>query len=174
MKFIEWYVAEKQGAAKAYSFFRPKGAAWDWAKVVWKPCLMPKHRLTLWLLAHGRLRTKDRIPYEANKTCPLCKHADETCAHTFFQCPISMALWTKVKIWLGIRQEVSTSVRLLRLFRRTYRGNGRLTKARYLGVSCMIFLLWQARNRCQYEGDVPNIDRMFCKIQTHVYRFVDI
>lgn len=37
MKFIEWFVAEKQGAAKAYDFFQPRGAWQQWVKMIWKP-----------------------------------------------------------------------------------------------------------------------------------------
>lgn len=84
MKLIEWYVSEKQGVGNAYEFSRPKGIAQPWAKTVWKPHLLPKHKFTFYLLAHNKLLTKDRMPYEACKTCALCQQVDKSCCHLFF------------------------------------------------------------------------------------------
>lgn len=134
--------------------------------------LMPKHQFALWLLAQGRIQTKDRIPYEICKICPLCQDANETIDHTFFGCSVSKALWSRTRAWLGMRHEMGTSKRVLKIFHWKYRGSNTFTKARHLVMSCMIHLLWQVRNRCQYEGESPNIERMFVNIQTHVFRFV--
>lgn len=118
----------------------------------------------MWLLAHGRLRTKDAISYEPNKICSLCKTGDESIDHLFFGFPVMKVLWKKVKAWLHMHQQMSPAKRMLHVFYRSFRGNGRLTKARYLAMSCMVFLIWQARNKCLYKGDSPNIDKLFCKI----------
>lgn len=149
MKITDWYAGEKQGAGRAYKFFRPKAAVQSWGRVMWKPYILPKHRFTFWLLGHGKLMTKDRMSYEPCKTCALCQQADETCNHLFFQCPVNKNLWTKVKRWLGIWQEQTTAGRLFRVIRTAYRGNGCLVRARILAITYMIYLLWQARNRCQ-------------------------
>lgn len=69
---------------------------------------------------------------------------------------------------------VGTSKWMLEIFRRKYRGNSSLTKARHLAMSCMIHLLWQVRNQCQYEGESPNIERLFVKIQMPVFHFVSV
>lgn len=142
MTLTDLYVLERQGATKAYEFFRPRGTTQPWVKVVWKPCLLPKHRLTFWLLVHGRLRTNDQIPYESCKTCALCQHADESSDHFFFHCLVSIELWNKVWRWLGIRHNHSSFNRLLHTILRSYHGNGRLVKACFLAITCMIYLLW--------------------------------
>lgn len=102
----------------------------------------------------------------------ICQGADETLDHTFFGCPVSKALWGRTRAWLGIRQEMGTSKRMLKIFHGKYKGNSSLTKGHHLAMSCIIHLLWQARNRCQYEGESPNIKRMFVKIQTHAFHFI--
>lgn len=44
---------------KAYDFFVCKADKWPCKPIIWKSCVIPKHRFCLWLLAHGKLLTKD-------------------------------------------------------------------------------------------------------------------
>lgn len=105
----------------------------------------------------------DIIRYEPCKICPLCQGADETIDHMFFGCPISKA-WHNVQTCLAMWQEMTTSNRMLRVFHRHIIGNGKPAKACQLAMSCMVFLIWQTWNQCQYKADIPNIERMFVKI----------
>lgn len=41
-------------------------------------------RFAFWLFVHGKFLTRDRQPYVSDKTCVLCKYADESASHLFF------------------------------------------------------------------------------------------
>ncbi|XP_074590006.1 uncharacterized protein LOC141845903 [Curcuma longa] len=163
---------KRAGVGWAYEFFQPRGTMVPWATAVWRADIMPKHRFTYWLAAHGRLRTADRMPYDPMKECVLCHSGEESNAHIFFRCSFTRQLWDKVRHWLRIRLQIYTVPRLFRAFRHELRGKGRIRKARDLAISCMIFLVWQARNRARFEGRESSVERLFLKTQTHVYRFV--
>ncbi|XP_042386550.1 uncharacterized protein LOC121978244 [Zingiber officinale] len=174
MKMIEWFAGENKGMALAYEFFRPRAAKVDWFLVLWKPYILPKHRFTSWLLAHGRLRTADTIPYEPNKLCALCHQQDESNTHLFFDCEIVKPLLDKVKTWMDITFDITDMASYLDTFRQHYKGKGRQMKARHLALSSMIYLVWNARNMSRFENVVPCFEKIFHKVQVHVWRSVDI
>ncbi|XP_042467517.1 uncharacterized protein LOC122050697 [Zingiber officinale] len=132
MKMIEWFAGENKGSALAYEFFRPKAAKVDWFSVIWKPYILPKHRFTSWLLAHGRLRMADTISYESNKLCTLCHQQGESNNHIFFDREIVKPLLDKVKTWMGITFDITNMTSFLDTFRQHYKGKGRQMKARHL------------------------------------------
>ncbi|XP_042401204.1 uncharacterized protein LOC121991262 [Zingiber officinale] len=170
---VEWFATRKTGTANAYDFFMTRGPEVAWASMVWRPKIMPKHRFFLWLLAHERLQTTDRLSYEENKICVLCHGQDESNDHVFFDCPVTRVLWNKVRSWLEINHDVNSVTELFHILGQHYKGASRKIKARYVEISSMIYVLWEIRNRCRYEGMTPDIIRMLKKIQIHVYRFVD-
>lgn len=131
---------------------------------------MSKHNFILWLFAHEQFLAKDWLAYVQFKIFQLCQGADETFDHMFFQCLINIALWDKVRAWLVIHQEMSMTKRMLRIFKWRLRGNSRLTKARFLATSCMIYLIWQTKIRCNFDGDLQIIDMMFIKVQTYAFQ----
>ena len=74
-------------------------------KVVWKASAPPKIKFFAWLAIQNRLWTADRLEKRGLTNCglcPLCKQAQETAAHLFFQCRYSKRIWGMVKNWLGL------------------------------------------------------------------------
>lgn len=67
----------------------------DKNRVSWNSLLLhniarPKAKLTLWMLCHGHLPTKDRLvrfSFIENKICSICGLTDENANHIFFSCP---------------------------------------------------------------------------------------
>lgn len=53
----DWFGGQ-DGIGKAYDFFVNKKGKWPWKPIIWKTCILPKHRFALWLLAHGKLLIK--------------------------------------------------------------------------------------------------------------------
>ncbi|XP_042460703.1 uncharacterized protein LOC122044252 [Zingiber officinale] len=165
----EWFAGRNSETANAYGFFMPRGPEVSWASLVWRPEIMLKHRFILWLLAHGKLQTTNRMAYVENKTCMLCQCQDESNGHLFFECSITCTLWNKVRRWLEINHEVNSIEELFHILGHYYKGVSQRMKVRYLEISSMIYVLWEAHNRCLYEGIVPDIDRILRKVQINVY-----
>lgn len=135
---------------------------------------MPKHRFALWMLAQGKLRTKDRMEYEPNKECGMCRQQGESNQHVFFECPVACELWCKVKQWLEIQHDFRSFEELHQIFAEHYKGHTWKMKARHLGISSSIYYIWEARNKCRFHNVVPDVCWLFRKVQIHVFRFVDV
>ena len=59
----------------------------------------PKAYNIMWMMMNQKLSTVDRLTrwgLEVDKTCVLCKNADETIEHLFLQCQFAGKLWEKV------------------------------------------------------------------------------
>lgn len=80
----------------AYDLFVQKVEKWPWKHIIWKQCILPKHRFALWLLAHGKFMTRDRQSYVKEKMCVLYNVGNESVSHLFFQCPFSHGLWSTI------------------------------------------------------------------------------
>ncbi|XP_020243601.1 uncharacterized protein LOC109821859 [Asparagus officinalis] len=74
-----------------------------WSATVWDSLHYPKHSFILWLVAHSRLLTQERLCrmniINTNR-CVLCSNQLETCQHLFFDCQYSASVWNKVMDWL--------------------------------------------------------------------------
>lgn len=86
-----WFI-EGKGLQSAYKFFVHSIENWPWKPILWKSCIIPKHRFTTWLLSHGKLLTRDRQQYIEDKICSLCCIPEESSAHLLFDCPINLSL----------------------------------------------------------------------------------
>lgn len=65
--------------------------------IIWKKgCLSPRLRLFLWRMANNALPLFDILANQGislDKACLLCKHGDESMAHTFFTCNFARSRW---------------------------------------------------------------------------------
>lgn len=52
-----WYTCTG-GVSKAYDFSVGKIGNWPWKPIIWKSCILPKHRYALWIFSHGKFLTK--------------------------------------------------------------------------------------------------------------------
>ncbi|XP_073024297.1 uncharacterized protein [Primulina eburnea] len=82
---MSWF-GKKDGLDHAYQFFVGKETKWPWKPILSKSFLMPKHRFILWLFAHRKLMTRDRLGYISDRKCVLYEIHDELVAHLFFEC----------------------------------------------------------------------------------------
>lgn len=152
-----WFV-NCNGTAKAYDFFVKKIGRWPWKPLLWKSCIIPKHRFILWLFAHEKLLTRYRQCYIEDKVCVLCNIQMETSSHLFFECNFSRAIWHAVRILLGMDKLMQTSSTLLRAFRSIYRGNSYIAKARCNATAACVYAIWTARNRAIFEDEKPTAE----------------
>lgn len=165
-----WLVWWSGWYGKAYDFFVCKADKWPWKPIILKSCVIPKHRFCLWLLAHGKLLTKDRQSYIIDKICVLCSCVDESASHLFFKCTVSSQIWNKFREWLGIHKLMGGASAVLRAFRGVYRGGSMVAKQRVNALAAKVYLIWNARNRAIFDGESASLEAIVRRIQILVLR----
>lgn len=88
--------------------------------------------------------------------------------------PSIAVLWSRIRDWLYMQQEMSTYWWAMRVFRRHYKGSKILTKARHLALSYVIHYIWRARNSNFFGERELDIERIFKCVQIHVYRSLGV
>ncbi|XP_073275451.1 uncharacterized protein [Primulina huaijiensis] len=166
-----WFGSMK-GLSKAYNFFVGSWNGWPWKPLISKSCILPKHKFVLWLVAHRKLLTRDRLPYLSDKSCALCRLKDESVNHLFFECPTSKTIWSNVRSWLGMRKIMSSPSAVLTAFRGVYRGSSFLNKMRCVALAATVYHIWSIRNRLIFDNEAPNIQGVILKIKVQVFRSV--
>lgn len=76
-----------------------------WRFIFKKNIARPRALITLWLVFHGRLATKDRLKRFGilqNNMSSLCSEVEETIDHLFFGCHVTMDIWKSVLNWLEV------------------------------------------------------------------------
>jgi hypothetical protein len=71
-------------------------------KSIWKLNLNDRLRLFLWKIAWNILPTKERLGHLfpiSDTHCPLCKVADDSLTHLFFECFFARVVW-RLSFWL--------------------------------------------------------------------------
>ncbi|XP_070009789.1 uncharacterized protein [Nicotiana sylvestris] len=74
----------------------------SWRRVICHNTGCPKWIFVLTMAAHGKLYTRDRLQrwgIQVDQDCVLCKQANETIQHLFFECPYANTLWSKLLVW---------------------------------------------------------------------------
>lgn len=170
MQLLDWNIVGKFSSVKAYQYFRPKGQRWRVAKAIWAPAAVPKHAFVLWLAAKRKLRTKDALPFAlSDSSCAFCGEQYESSHHLFFMCPLSSDVWTQIREWLCISPDLTTLNGAIIWVSKHCRGSSVHCKARRAALASTVYHLWNARNRCIFEGSWMNSDIIIRKIKTHVY-----
>jgi len=170
-RISSWADGERINISHGYDYFRKKGPKLSWPGVVWNSFVAPKHAVTLWLAARGRLPTKDRLAFlQLEQHCVLCQGNSESVAHLFFECVFSKTVWTRIKYWLNIHRSMSTIQSALKWIKKESRGSGRNARARCTALACTVYQIWNARNRRIFEDQVMDVEGIVFRIQLHVYR----
>ncbi|GFZ19979.1 hypothetical protein Acr_28g0006840 [Actinidia rufa] len=153
----QWSPNGKFQSRLAYEFFRPKNAKLAWPKLVWHVAIIPRHTFILWLGLKDRLLTKNKLrDYIEDQSCPLCSAQNETLNHLFFQCTFGKQIWANIKSWLGIFRAMQSLKATVKWLIKEARGIGFLAKIKRIGIACMVYSIWEARNKRIFEGKVEN------------------
>ncbi|XP_070003520.1 uncharacterized protein [Nicotiana sylvestris] len=98
---------------------------------------------------HGKLYTRDRLQrwrVQVDQDCVLCKQANETIQHLFFECSYANALWSKLLVWKGIKRSVHGWDEELRWAEvRTKRKNAAAELYKMV-LAATVYYVWQGRN----------------------------
>ncbi|XP_073313562.1 uncharacterized protein [Primulina huaijiensis] len=140
-----WFGVSK-GLNRAYDFFVAQQHRWPWKPLISKRCILPKHKFILWLLAHRKLLTRNRLEYLEDKS---------------------------IRSWLHMRKIMGSPSSILAAFRGIYRGSSTINKMRCVALAATVYHTWNIRNRKVFENQLPNINAAVMKIKIHVFRTID-
>ncbi|XP_073307023.1 uncharacterized protein [Primulina huaijiensis] len=163
---------DMKGLNRAYIWFANSVGRWPWKPLINRPFILPKHKVTLWLMAHSKLLTRDRLPFATDNSCVLCNSHLESINHLFFECSFSAAIWIEVREWLGMRKIMGSPAAILRAFRTCYRGNSMLSRMRITALASTIYCIWNARNKKMFDDDTQQTDDLVRRVKINVFRCI--
>ena len=140
---------------------------------MWAACITPKHPFIVWLTVKSKLLTRDKLIYlDIDRACVFYNSVKESNEHLFFNCQFWSSIWDHIKLWLGIRRDMSTIHNTLKWLKKEARRTSWRNKEKYIVFSCTVYCIWNARNRFIFEGQRSVVDDLVRKIKTHVYRVI--
>ncbi|KAL9673726.1 hypothetical protein QQ045_029987 [Rhodiola kirilowii] len=130
----------------------------EWHKLVWNRFNSPISTFQLWLVAKNKLLTRDKMRgmrYNGDGSCELCRSAQESRDHLFFECPFTKYLiqnsagflkvrWSPIEWHLLIPWFISLNPIAMR---------SRMMAAT---ISMSAHEVWRPRNSYIFRGEVPS------------------
>ncbi|XP_075109188.1 uncharacterized protein LOC142180979 [Nicotiana tabacum] len=126
-----------------------------WRKLVHNNIGVPKWNFIVFLAAHRRLMTKDRLRglgYVEDVTCSLCNSEKETVDHLFFKCTYSSRVWTTMLQRQGIQRQPMMWANELEWAGKYYKGRSTTTELYKLVLAGTLYYIWQERNDRIFKG----------------------
>ncbi|XP_058734045.1 uncharacterized protein LOC131605718 [Vicia villosa] len=165
--------AGKFSMRKTYQMLMEDNQTVSWHGLMKKNLARPRERITLWLLCHGHLSTKDRLCRFGiidSSMCSMCGQEEETADHVFFSCIKTAGIWQGVLNWIGSSHSPQPwSIDLQRFLDRT-KGKGWRTRLFQLALTETVHEVWLYRNSivfCKEDTSKNIIDSIIDRI---VYR----
>ncbi|XP_058739152.1 uncharacterized protein LOC131611042 [Vicia villosa] len=116
----------------------------------------PRARITLWMMCHGQLPTKERLYRFGmldNKKCSLCDQVEETVDHLFFECPATKRIWNAILYWLNIHHcPLPWNLELNWILEKT-KGKGWRAMLLKLALTETVHEIWLFRNDFIFNSD---------------------
>jgi hypothetical protein len=132
---------------------------------IWKSWAPPKCHMFLWLAAHKRCWTADRLAKRAlphPDKCPLCDQEEENIDHLLVSCVFTRQFWYLLLRQIGLHSFAPqpTDLNFDSWWRRIDAATTGLNKK---GLNSLVILgawiIWNHRNRCVFDGDSPNLTK---------------
>jgi hypothetical protein len=134
-----------------------------WDKI-WKTWAPPKCRFFMWLVAHKRCWTADRLarrslPHPAH--CIMCDQETETIDHLLIHCVFAREYWYRFLSQVGL-QSLSPQPTEASFYDWWERVSNEASGLVLQGINSLIILgawtLWNQRNKCVFDGAVPDMN----------------
>ncbi|XP_058726200.1 uncharacterized protein LOC131597522 [Vicia villosa] len=138
------------------------GSRVSWRNIIRYHKARPRAVVCLWLACHKRLATEVRLAGLAllqgqDKRYCLCKQNDEDIDHLFFQCPVTLPIWSHILEWLEFwhrpQKWVEELVWLIDITRR----KGWKISLLKIAIVETVYSIWSLRNRICFD----NIDNTY-------------
>jgi hypothetical protein len=130
---------------------------------IWKTWAPSKCRFFVWLVAHNRCWTADRLARRGlphPERCPLCDQAMETIDHLLVLCVFAREFWFRLfsQIGLQVYSPQPTEISFHNWWERVSNAASEVLRK---GINSLIILgawtLWTYRNRCVFDGATPSV-----------------
>ena len=134
-------------------------------KLIWGTWAPRKCKFFLWLVAHNRCWTADRLARRGlphPEFCPLCDQEEKTINHLLSACVFARQFWHRL---LGVfrLQAVTPQPSDVELFLWWQQAGDKISAGALRGFNTLVVLgtwtLWRARNDAVFEGITPSVDR---------------
>jgi hypothetical protein len=130
---------------------------------IWKSWAPPKCRLFMWLAAHKRCWTSNRLARRGlphPEHCPLCDQEDETLDHLLVSCVFTRQFWYTVLRQVGLQSLAPQQTDLVfdEWWEKTDMAVSGITKRRLNSLIILgAWTIWNNRNKCVFDGINPNM-----------------
>ena len=133
---------------------------------IWKSWAPPKCRFFMWLVAHNRCWTADRLARRGLQhpdKCLLCDQEDENIQHLLIGCVVARQFWYSLLHSVGLSQ-LSPAVNDSPFDAWWERVAAAVTGDVQRGLNSLIILgawcIWKHRNNCVFNGASPSVASM--------------
>ncbi|WVZ76088.1 hypothetical protein U9M48_024090, partial [Paspalum notatum var. saurae] len=137
-------------------------------KKIWKSRAPPKCRFFMWLAAHKKCWTADRLTRRGlpcSACCPLCDQEEETIDHLLIGCAFAREFWFKLLRQVYLQaispQPVDSSFFVWWEKASNTTASNAAAKLVMQGVNSLIILgawtIWNHRNKCVFDGSAPSV-----------------
>jgi exonuclease III len=148
----------------AYKAFFIGSVQFEPYNLIWGNWAPRKCKFFLWLVAHNRCWTADRLARRGlphPEHCPLCDQEDETIHHLLCSCVFSRQFWHRLFLLFGLPDVVPQPGALLfDWWQQSGRSFGKIVER---GFNTLVMLgswiLWKMRNDMMFNGIPPRLDR---------------
>ncbi|XP_074300767.1 uncharacterized protein LOC141632084 [Silene latifolia] len=85
----EWNAQSEYSPSECYELLKGINLKVPWYKCLWNDHVIPKHQFIGWLVAHGALRTRDKLigyGLDIDNRCLLCEQVTESIDHILCKC----------------------------------------------------------------------------------------
>ncbi|XP_058770309.1 uncharacterized protein LOC131643950 [Vicia villosa] len=144
-----------------------------WYSLLMHNLARPRACITVWMLCHNHLPTKDRL-YRfgiiGNTVCSLCGMEEDSANHLFFSCPKTAEIWHEILNWLGVCHIPQDWNHELQWILASTKGKGWRARILKLAVIETIHETWLFRNSIVFNNDMYRNNTKERIIDSIVYR----
>ncbi|XP_074278450.1 uncharacterized protein LOC141602041 [Silene latifolia] len=155
----KWNAQSEYSPSECYEWLKGTNLKVTWYKCLWNNHVMPKHQFTGWLVAHGALRTRDKLigyGLDIDDRCLLCEQETECIEYILCDCIYSRRVIQAISQKMQITFPVNDMVVWC-----TQRTGTKLQKGIQAALMWgVIYHVWQQRNKSNMEGVLLRPERL--------------
>lgn len=158
--------------SKTYMVIHADDETVDWRALFYHNIARPRAQFTTWLTCHRKLATKDRLlrfNMIVDSECDICKQAEESRSHLFFECNSNDEIWQQVLMWLKIDHKPLQWQEELKWIIKVISNKGSKAKVLKMAFVEVIYGIWARQNDIVYRHN-SNTDFVQDIMDCIVYR----
>ncbi|CAH9090550.1 unnamed protein product [Cuscuta epithymum] len=97
--------------------------------------------------------------------CLELKGEPETVPHILFGCQFSGAIWSRVRIWIGLHRQMTTLDSSVKWIKKDHGGAGIKAKTVWIAFIYTAYWIWRVRNATKFDGATLKEEDVFARIK---------